>query len=766
MSVDSKKEKVAKMSQKGKKGAKKSIKLKLMRSVAALLAISCFLVALAGNLVFASYCWKNMPEELQKRGEDAQRTVAADIALYKSYAEAIAMVDSITNTTLTIDERKAECKKLAEKYGFEAVSVADATGLTYNGSNVVDREYFKNAMQDKTYVSSTAISRLNGKTLMYVAAKIKNTTGWNGIVYCTMPMDVVQGWISEITAGKTGYGFIIDKEGVIIAHPNEDYVVSRSNFVELVKDVNKSDKEYTTYNSMAKLTEAMLANKSGDIKLNDGIKLDGKTVVAHYMRISDSDDWTICVLTPRSEMMTYYYSSIVFEVAILIVILVLSTVFVYITIVKPITNPISDLMKRVELMEKGDLHTEVPIPIVQDEIYSLSVDLQNTLSAINSYIMDISQILGNMASNDFTDSVDRDYKGDFSEIRTSLEHILVVLNEEFLAFGESSSQVSNGSAEVSNAAQALAQGATEQASAVQELSATIADINDKVKATADNAIKANEKGNEVGEEVQISAERMAELLSAMQDIDNASNEISNIMKTIEDIAFQTNILALNASVEAARAGEAGKGFSVVADEVRNLAVKCSDASKNTAELIRNSMELTKKGTTLADHTAESLNKVVETTQEVLNIVDNISMASQEQAKAIDQINLGVEQISSVVQTNSATAEQSAAASEQLNTQANNMNQAIAKFKLRANSGYIEPVETKKALPPVSEAPKKENKPKSESKPKRESKPVRDTAPKKEEAPKIEEDYTPTLNFRTDTYEINPSEFDFRPGDKY
>ena len=209
-----------------------------------------------------------------------------------------------------------------------------------------------------------------------------------------------------------------------------------------------------------------------------------------------------------------------------------------------------------------------------------------------------------------------------------------------------------------------------------------------MKQNADNAQQANAKAGSISTEMNVSNEKMQLMIQAMEDISHCSNEISKIIKTIEDIAFQTNILALNAAVEAARAGTAGKGFAVVADEVRSLASKSAESSKNTSVLIENSLKAVENGTRIADETAQSLYQAVNGVNEMTAIIGQISEASSAQAHSISQVTLGIDQISSVVQTNSATAQESAAASEELSSQSQMMKNLVNKFKLKDGSSGL------------------------------------------------------------------------------
>ena len=350
---------------------------------------------------------------------------------------------------------------------------------------------------------------------------------------------------------------------------------------------------------------------------------------------------------------------------------------------KAITAPLRELEKSAGQIVGGDFDIHVTYEF-KDEMGSLAKAFKNMTMILGDVIADASRLLSEMSNGNFdvrTRAEER-YVGQFQGLLLSIRKLNRDLSMTLGQINQSADQVSSGAGQVSNGAQALAQGATEQAASVEELAATITNISHQVKQTADNAMEARHQANTAGDEVDECNTKMKDMMAAMEEITRTSNEIGKIIKTIEDIAFQTNILALNAAVEAARAGEAGKGFAVVAEEVRSLASKSSVASKNTAELIESSIEAVARGTKIANSTAGSLTKVVDQVRSASGKVDAIANAAEEQSGAIEQVTLGVDQISSVVQTNSATAEESAAASQELSEQAAMLKSLVAKFSLR------------------------------------------------------------------------------------
>ncbi len=366
----------------------------------------------------------------------------------------------------------------------------------------------------------------------------------------------------------------------------------------------------------------------------------------------------------------------------IIVVSVIIAIFLAFWISESVRKPVTEMQAVCREMSKGNMKVDISYH-AQDELGEMAEDMRRMTDTLRAIIQDIDYALGAMSGGDFTvkSKAEEYYVGEYAGILEAMISLRDTMNETLIQIDVSADQVNSGGEQVSSSAQALAQGSTEQASSVEELAATINDISHQIDNTANHAKTARDENELSHQQIEACSAHMDDLMKAMDIIDSKSKEISKVIKTIEDIAFQTNILALNAAVEAARAGSAGKGFAVVADEVRNLATKSQEASKSTGTLIEETVKAVAEGTRLSGETNEALKEVVSSAQKVLDAVSLISSATEEEANAVSQVTTGIDQISSVVQTNSATAEESAAASEELSGQANLLKEMINRFNL-------------------------------------------------------------------------------------
>ncbi len=373
-------------------------------------------------------------------------------------------------------------------------------------------------------------------------------------------------------------------------------------------------------------------------------------------------------------------TKVVFYTTLIAIIIVIYT---SLKITSHIVKPVLEVSEAANKLSNGVLDTTVTYE-GNDELGVMAEGVRNTIKILNKYITYIDSILATMSKGNFNIKIEESFIGDFENIENSLIKFSTEMSSILQKIDLVSEQVASGSEQVASGSQELAQGATEQAASVEDLSNVIKIMTDDINLNAKSAHEASSLVTRSGELLLESNEKMKNMIMAMSEISDKSNEIGKIIKTIDDIAFQTNILALNAAVEAARAGNAGKGFAVVADEVRNLAQKSAEAAKNTNILIAGTVEAVENSSKIADETAHSLLDIVEDSTKMTQMMVDIANASEKQSKAAENIKETILEISSVVQNNSATAEESSAASEELNGQSQILKDLVGEFVLKEN----------------------------------------------------------------------------------
>lgn len=645
------------------------------------LAVGGSLLLVGGINIILSYTYlKNaLVTEMDEVTQMASTTISNQVT---------SVIDSITQLTVDtsfLDLRNPEavqnkCLSLRDDYDYYVdVNVINQVSECVNNETndySSDENYKSCFNDDKIIFTDPYVFKLNENKYLvsdiYVPIHTTDIAkNVMGVLHVKLNINVFSKVISNISIGDTGYTIVVDKNGYVIAQPDQDTLTDHLSYIELARNDS-------SYSAMADVISKAINVESGFSE----VVLQGVSKYVSYAPIDGTEGWSCIMVATPSEHTQSIYNSVVIGTIVAVVCFALSVLLI-ITIVKKIISPVKQCSDRIVTLSHGDLHQqELDFgKKIDKEISQLSESTNLISKNINEIISDIDTMLRTLGNGDLTYKPADVYLGDFAPIRQSYESIMISLNKTMDKISKAGQRVATGSEQVASAAGSLSGGAAKQAASVEELSASLTEVAEKVNRNAARAENAAENSAQATKLVESGNEQMNGLLGAMQEIGETSGEIEKIIRAIDDISFQTNILALNAAVEAARAGDAGKGFAVVADEVRNLAGKVAEAASTTTELIKNSMKAVENGTMIANRTAQTLTEIVNTTTATTKLVGEISTACAEQAEAIEQINVGVDQISSVVQTNSATSEECAASAQELSVQANLLDEMVSSFTI-------------------------------------------------------------------------------------
>ncbi len=557
---------------------------------------------------------------------------------------------------------------LLEAYtSYEDKSIYMASGAELpDDFDPTTRGWYQSAKaEDKAICTSPFVDASTGGIIFTVAAPIKYNGETVGVFGCDFKLDVLTDLASGMELSENGYPVLLDGDGNFLVHSNTDYMPTKDGTLTSVDD---AEGEYSN----------MLSSLEDEVSLESYKDYDGKDKYFVFKKL-DNAGWSVGYIMPKSDIDGTLNTLGVIYLILFVVFYIFGMTAVFIVLTRRL-KPLGKLADTAGEIANGDLSARFDYNC-NDEIGKLCTEFGNCIDAMQTYVDDISNVLTAVSKGDLTVYPDVEYKGDFIKIEDSLRLILEELSGIMSEINAGSLGVLNGSNQMAIGSQSLADGSSKQASAIEQISATLATVSDKIAVNAKNASDAGELSRQTQEKVNQQDAEIQSMVSAMNDISSTSREIEKIINTIEDIAFQTNILALNAAVEAARAGEVGKGFAVVADEVRNLSGKSDEAAKSSATLIHAAIQAVSNGSDIALKTADSMKEVKEMSSQTAELIAKIADASFEQNESISQITTGIEQISQVIQTNSATAEETAASSRELSGQSKHLEEQVARFRL-------------------------------------------------------------------------------------
>lgn len=664
-----------------KKFTIKKIQHKLVAILVATVMVAAVVTGLLGVGITRVSTIKAISQNAVETAKVAALAAQNTIQTYTAVVSEIGSNDILTDPQIPLEQKKAFLDDRVQTYYMRSGGYTDIHGIDpINGVNLSQEVYFQKAMQGKTYITTPYIAPNQQDTYLIISAPIDKDGAISGIVYFRCDTDILQSIVSNIDVGESEQAdsYILDKEGTLIAYPDESLVIAKTNITAKAA-ANPKDKNLQ---DLAKIEQAMVRGETG---FGEYQYEDGNHYTQSYAPIPGTDGWSFAVTIDMAEFLhPAQIGGLIQLIAVVILLIVGSLIAVVVG--RSMGSPIARCADRLHQLSEGDLHSETPAVKGQDEVRVLSDSIARMVDGLAHMIDDVSNVLTQMAQGDLvTLEQTADYPGDFEQLKTQIEIIHRQFGETIGSIVRAAQQVAIGAEQVAAASGELASGSTHQAETIRLLTTQVSDLTVQIETTAKDAQDANDSSRMAQGMLTDGITYMNKLVESVQEIEQNADEIFKILKAIDDIAFQTNILSLNAAVEAARAGTAGKGFAVVADEVRNLAAKSAESAKSSALLINRSVEATHRGAELAKQTAQALQKVMSGAGEVAEYIDHISEEAQRQAQSIQDINTNIVQISDVVQSNSSASEQSAEAAEELSGQAEFMKTLVGKFRLENSS---------------------------------------------------------------------------------
>ena len=659
------------------KRRKKSIKAKIMfTAISGVLCVAIFTawVTMHGISSLTNALSEELLEHLTKI---SSQTVEGNLHMLADRIFSISDNKVLSDSNATIEQKQQALTEFSSGIEFVWLSLYTTDGKYYCGDSSSPKDISNTALfqgikaTENLMVSDTEYT--DNQLQIIIGAPVK---GENDVLYYVVgsyKYDVLNDVLSNLHIGYSGYAMIVNENGIIMAHPDVNIVQNKMNISQL-------------YEGNDNIMELFQKIYTGVTDIEE-LKINGEKQYIAYTPVRGTN-WYMALFMPHSEFKTVEHQAITSNIIVTIICSIAAAILASV-VANKIARSIGNVKERIQKLAQGDITSPVEILQTGDEAEDLSTALQYTVQDIRTYIMELRETLMSVSKGNLNVSVKEDFVGDFVILKESTNYIIDSLNNMMQKLQLAANTLSNAAIHVSNDARDVQNASEEQSTSVEKLIQESNEISNSIIEVDENAKATKELTNKVEQKLEEGIHQMKALLKAMDDIRNSEQEIIKTTKFMEDIAFQTNILALNASIEAARAGEAGKGFAVVADEVRNLAGKSSDFSKYTAEIIKVSSEAIDMGVKVANETSVSMNDIASISQEITEITDKLLISVESEMVALENVAFAVESISNMTTKNLSVAQESANSIEELTQQAVTLQQMVEKFETRNQSIYEE-----------------------------------------------------------------------------
>jgi len=651
---------------------------KLQTGITISMVLLVTLVVLIMSITSMTSSYRSTQESIREVIDSASYSNSASLDNYLSglmqNVESFAVSGAFTSLDLSDEDKNdALARVLDTRDDMMSFYLVNSNGIALNDANLNDigenysnEPFFVGGMAAQgAYIDPPMFDEWSNNITMSVSYHL-HERGFNGLLVMDIKYDVLKNVIIQEKLGKTGYCFILDAEGNFVAHPDEQVVLDGINIFNDYLD-NKHEIEFF---------EKALASQD---TVKDTIKYKGYNVKIQSTRM-ESVDWILVSLLKPAEFYGEFHRQLISSIILALICIVVAIVLAML-LSRRIAKPVTIIADRMELLADGDIHTPVKEIKANNEIGKLNVSITKMIENLSTYVNDIDYKLEAIAAGDMSSKEIVEYKGDFTTIGNSLERIRSSMNSVLSNIIRTADSVNQTAQEMAVASEELSRNSVSQAGTIDEIDTNFGKISNNMDETADGVRDMLEKTNNAKAGLTISSENMRSMINSMGEIEDAASSVSDIIRAIDDIAFQTNILALNAAVEAARAGQHGRGFSVVADEVRNLASKSAGSASETGELIGAALDAVKRGTDSAEQSKVQIGNMEHIISDVNELVAKMEKMAHQQADAVKEIYQGINLLNSVVQSDSAMSEESATASQILSKLAHDLESELEYFQL-------------------------------------------------------------------------------------